>query len=91
MSWQQAVEKTVTGLGLELVECERSAGGLLRVTIDRIEPDALAKHGVHLAHVSNRRRRIARDEHQVGLFAGLQAANFVARTDNFGGINRYSF
>jgi len=40
MSWQQAVEKTVTGLGLELVECERSAGGLLRVTIDRIEPDA---------------------------------------------------
>lgn len=36
MSWQQAVEKTVTGLGLELVETERSAGGLLRVYIDRL-------------------------------------------------------
>lgn len=40
MSWQQAVEKTVTGLGLELVELERSAGGLLRVTIDRLEADS---------------------------------------------------
>lgn len=44
MSWQQAIEKTVTGLGLELVETERSAGGLLRVYIDRFptptgEPD----------------------------------------------------
>lgn len=37
MSWQQAVEKTVVGLGLELVELERSAGGLLRVYIDRLE------------------------------------------------------
>lgn len=40
MSWQQAVEKTVTGLGLELVELERSAGGLLRVYIDRLEADS---------------------------------------------------
>ena len=40
MSWQQAVEKTVTGLGLDLVELERSAGGLLRVYIDRMEPDS---------------------------------------------------
>jgi ribosome maturation factor RimP len=39
MSWQQAVEKTVTGLGLDLVELERSAGGLLRVYIDRLEPE----------------------------------------------------
>lgn len=30
----QTVEQTVTGLGYELVELERSAGGLLRVTID---------------------------------------------------------
>ena len=37
MSWQQAIEKTVTGLGLELVETERSAGGLLRVFIDRLQ------------------------------------------------------
>lgn len=31
---QTSVETTVTGLGYELVELERSAGGLLRVTID---------------------------------------------------------
>jgi len=31
---QQIVEQTVTGLGYDLVEVERSAGGLLRVTID---------------------------------------------------------
>jgi len=31
---QQVVEQTVTGLGYDLVEIERSAGGLLRVTID---------------------------------------------------------
>jgi len=31
---QQIVDETVTGLGYDLVEIERSAGGLLRVTID---------------------------------------------------------
>ncbi len=31
---QQIVEQTVSGLGYDLVEIERSAGGLLRVTID---------------------------------------------------------
>jgi ribosome maturation factor RimP len=31
---QDVVEQTVTGLGYELVEIERSAGGLLRITID---------------------------------------------------------
>jgi ribosome maturation factor RimP len=36
MSWQTAVETTVTGLGYELVDCERSAAGLLRVTIDKL-------------------------------------------------------
>ena len=40
MSWSQAVEKTVTGLGYELVDVERSAGGLLRVSIDRIPGQA---------------------------------------------------
>jgi ribosome maturation factor RimP len=35
MTWQQAIDRTVTGLGYELVELERSGGGLLRVTIDR--------------------------------------------------------
>lgn len=40
MGWQDVVDKTVTGLGLELVECERSPGGLLRVYIDRLAPAA---------------------------------------------------
>ena len=34
MAWQQTVEQTVTGLGFDLVDLERSASGLLRVTID---------------------------------------------------------
>ena len=34
MNLQQIVQETVTGLGYDLVELERSAGGLLRVTID---------------------------------------------------------
>lgn len=36
MSWQQALERTVTGMGYDVVDVERSAGGLLRVTIDRL-------------------------------------------------------
>ena len=40
MSWQQALERTVTGLGYDLVDVERSAGGLLRVTIDRLPGQA---------------------------------------------------
>lgn len=34
MALKEIVEQTVTGLGYDLVELERSAGGLLRVTID---------------------------------------------------------
>lgn len=34
MTWQATVEQTVTGLGYDLVEIDRSAGGLLRITID---------------------------------------------------------
>lgn len=34
MNLQQIVSQTVTGLGYDLVEIERSAGGLLRITID---------------------------------------------------------
>ena len=34
MALQDIVEQTVTGLGYELVEIQRSAGGLLRITID---------------------------------------------------------
>jgi ribosome maturation factor RimP len=36
MGWQESLERTVTGLGYDLVDVERSAGGLLRVTIDRL-------------------------------------------------------
>ena len=36
MNWQAAVERTVTGLGYELVDCERGLRGLLRVFIDRV-------------------------------------------------------
>ena len=42
MNWQDAVEKTVTGLGYELVDCERSAAGLLRVYIDKLPEQAAA-------------------------------------------------
>ncbi len=34
MALHDTIEQTVTGLGYELVEIERTAGGLLRVTID---------------------------------------------------------
>lgn len=39
MTWQSAVERTVTALGYELVDTERSAGGLLRVYMDRLPGD----------------------------------------------------
>ena len=35
MALQETIEQTVTGLGYELVEIERTGGGLLRVTIDK--------------------------------------------------------
>jgi len=35
MSWQAAVERTVIGMGYELVDVEKGAGGLLRVYIDQ--------------------------------------------------------
>lgn len=34
--WPAAIERTVTGLGYELVDVERAPRGLLRVTIDRV-------------------------------------------------------
>ncbi len=34
--WHTTIERTVTGLDYELVDVERSAAGLLRVTIDRV-------------------------------------------------------
>jgi ribosome maturation factor RimP len=38
-SWQAAVERTVTGLGYDLVDTERTPGGLLRVYLDRVAGD----------------------------------------------------
>jgi ribosome maturation factor RimP len=35
-AWQAPIERTVTGLGFDLVDVERSARGLLRVYIDRL-------------------------------------------------------
>lgn len=40
MNWQQAVERTVTGLGYDLVDCERSPRGMLCVYIDRVPGQA---------------------------------------------------
>ena len=40
MNWQLSVEKTVTGFGYELIECERGSQGLLRVFIDRVSGQA---------------------------------------------------
>jgi ribosome maturation factor RimP len=40
MTWLKVVENTVTGLGYELVDCERSSHGLLRVYIDRLPEQA---------------------------------------------------
>ena len=36
MDWQRAVQGTVTGLGYDLVDAQRSPAGLLRVFIDKI-------------------------------------------------------
>ena len=36
MNWQDAAQRTVTGLGYELVDFERTAGGQLRIYIDRV-------------------------------------------------------
>jgi ribosome maturation factor RimP len=40
MTWLKVVETTVVGLGYELVDCERSSHGLLRVYIDRLPDQA---------------------------------------------------
>lgn len=40
MTWQSAVERTVTGMGYDLVDAEKGAGGLLRVYIDHLPAPA---------------------------------------------------
>ena len=44
MQWHKAIENTVTGLGYDLVDVERAAHGLLRVTID-LAPAAAGASG----------------------------------------------
>jgi ribosome maturation factor RimP len=44
MNWQSVVESTVTGLGYDLVDCERSPKGLLRVYIDRVANDPAGEY-----------------------------------------------
>lgn len=46
MALQDIAEQTVTGLGYDLVEIERSAGGLLRITIDLPWKEASAEQFV---------------------------------------------
>lgn len=45
MDWQRAVQGTVTGLGYDLVDAQRSAGGLLRVFIDTLGVNPVAGQG----------------------------------------------
>jgi ribosome maturation factor RimP len=44
MSWQNAVATAVTGLGYELVDAERGAGGVLRVYIDHPAEAGVERH-----------------------------------------------
>jgi ribosome maturation factor RimP len=44
MDWQRAVQGTVTGLGYDLVDAQRSAGGMLRVFIDKPFAPAAGQH-----------------------------------------------
>jgi len=45
MNWLKTVEETVVGLGYEVVDCERSAHGLLRVFIDRLPQNTYDQPG----------------------------------------------
>jgi ribosome maturation factor RimP len=50
---QQIVEETVAGLGYELVEIERSAGGLVRITIDNIWQDGVDRFDIPFVTVED--------------------------------------
>ena len=53
MALQQIVEETVAGLGYELVEIERSAGGLLRITIDNIWQEGIDRFEIPFVTVED--------------------------------------
>ena len=42
MTWLSAVERTVVGMGYEMVDAEKGAGGLLRVYIDHVDTNQAA-------------------------------------------------
>jgi len=51
--WTSAIERTVTGLGYDLVDVERVGGGLLRVTIDRLDCEAVTRQLQYVLEVEN--------------------------------------
>ncbi len=53
MALQQIVEETVAGLGYELVEIERSVGGLVRITIDNPWQDGVDRFEIPLVTVED--------------------------------------
>ena len=53
MALQQIVEETVAGLGYELVEIERSAGGLMRITIDNPWQDGVDRFEIPFVTVED--------------------------------------
>ncbi len=55
MAIQEIVEQTVRGLGYDLVEIERSAGGLLRITIDMpwVQPADVAEQAEQFVNVED--------------------------------------
>jgi ribosome maturation factor RimP len=53
MNWQLAVEKTVTGLGYDLVDTERTPKGLLRVYIDKLPAASVAVGGSEFINVED--------------------------------------
>lgn len=47
MALHETIEQTVTGLGYELVDIERTSGGLLRVTIDQPQVQGTAEQFIN--------------------------------------------
>jgi ribosome maturation factor RimP len=47
MALHETIEQTVTGLGYELVDIERTAGGLLRVTIDQAHVEGMPEQFIN--------------------------------------------
>ena len=55
---QELIERTVQGMGYELVELEFAGGGLLRVYIDRLEADPIRRESLRgRIEESNRTQR----------------------------------